>query len=378
VNPADGTVLGSLTLKGNYDTTAGLYDAQTNHLFVLDRSQDPRKVLEIDPADGTVLSSFNTPLWGDEAGFAIDPVTGNLWMGNYNNPSSDLVEMTRTGTELRRISIAAQGVDDAEISGLSFDDTGMLLVSSTQGRVYRVDVTPTPPAIAVPTLTGLAGTALGGVPADAGKASANTGQVVTLTGTAFGQATRVLFPTVNENGDAGIVSVAPLQVNAAGTQLQVQVPALATTGAVRVTNGAFENYGFNSWPDAAYRGITLSFTAAGTSSDIRFNDLGLEGAGGVGNESWALDNVKVSQGKNVVFADDFEGAASSAWSDARVERALATTLSAFSGRFASDQQLLTLNGLTAGQTYTPSTAWTARRARITAATCSRSRPTARC
>ena len=38
------------TLKGNYDTTAGLYDAASNHLFVLDRSQNPRKVLEIDPA----------------------------------------------------------------------------------------------------------------------------------------------------------------------------------------------------------------------------------------------------------------------------------------------------------------------------------------
>jgi DNA-binding beta-propeller fold protein YncE len=139
VNPADGTVLGSLTLKGNYDTTAGLYDAQSNSLFLLDRSQNPRKVLEINPADGTVLSSFNAPLWGDEAGLAVDPVTGNLWMGSYNDGST-LVEMTRTGTEVRRINLASQGIDNNEISGLAFDDAGMLLVSSTQGRVYRVTV----------------------------------------------------------------------------------------------------------------------------------------------------------------------------------------------------------------------------------------------
>ena len=92
LDPTDGKVLGALALKCNYDTMAGLYDASSNHLFVLDRSQNPRKVLEIDPADGTVLASFNSPLWGDEAGLAVAP------------------------------------------------NTGKLLVSSTQGRVYRVTV----------------------------------------------------------------------------------------------------------------------------------------------------------------------------------------------------------------------------------------------
>ena len=317
---------------------------------MLDRSQNPRKNLEIDPADGTVLSSFNSPLWGDEAGFAVDPVTGNLWMGSYND-SSTLVEFSRTGTEVRCINLALQGINDAEVSGLSFDDTGKLLVSSTQGRVYRVDINADPVAISTPTLNAITGIALGGVPADAGKASANVNQIVTLTGTQFGPATRVLFPTVDENGTPGLLSVAPLQVNPAGTQLQVKVPALAVTGAIKVTNGAFTNYGFGSWPDAAYRGITLSFTASSTSSVIGFNDLGLEG-GGVGNESWGIDNVKVAQGKSTVFADNFENGTNKAWSDARIETTLASTFSAFSGRFSSDQPLLSLNGLTAGQTYT--------------------------
>jgi uncharacterized protein YjiK len=351
LNPADGSVLGSLTLKGNYDTTAGLYDATSNHLFVLDRSQNPRKILEIDPADGTVLSSFNSPLWGDEAGFAIDPVTGDLWMGSYNDTST-LVEFSRTGTEVRRINLASQGITDAEISGLAFDDAGRLLVSSTQGRVYRVDVNADPVAISTPTLSAITGAALGGVPADAGKASANVNQIITLTGTQFGPGTRVLFPTVDENGTPSLVSVAPLQVNQAGTQLLVKVPSLAVTGAVQVTNGAFANYGFASYPDAAYRGITLSFTAGSTTSVIRFNDLGLEGGGSPGNESWGIDNVKVAQGKSTVFADTFETGASKAWSDARVDTTLASTFSAFSGRYSSDQQLLSLNGLTAGQTYT--------------------------
>ena len=37
------------TLKGNYDLTAGLYDATSNHLFVNARNQNPRQVLEIRP-----------------------------------------------------------------------------------------------------------------------------------------------------------------------------------------------------------------------------------------------------------------------------------------------------------------------------------------
>jgi hypothetical protein len=60
-------------------------------------------------------------------------------MGSYNDGST-LVEFDRSGTEVQRINLASQGINDAEISGLSFDDTGKLLVSSTQGRVYRVTV----------------------------------------------------------------------------------------------------------------------------------------------------------------------------------------------------------------------------------------------
>jgi len=108
-------------------------------LLVFNGQPNPDWVTALNPADGTVISSFNAPLWGDEAGLAIDPVTGNLWMGSYNAPDqSTLIEMTRTGTEVRRVNVASQGINDQEISGLAFDDTGKLLVSSTQGRIYRV------------------------------------------------------------------------------------------------------------------------------------------------------------------------------------------------------------------------------------------------
>ena len=46
----------------------------------------------------------------------------------------------------------------------------------------------------------------------------------------------------------------PLAINPAGTSLQVQVPTLATTGAIQVVNVGTRNLGFStSYNDAIYR-----------------------------------------------------------------------------------------------------------------------------
>jgi hypothetical protein len=51
-----------------------------------------------------------------------------------------VVEVTKAGVEVRRVDLAAQGVNQGEISGLAFDLSGNLLVASTQGVVYKVVV----------------------------------------------------------------------------------------------------------------------------------------------------------------------------------------------------------------------------------------------
>ena len=79
---------------------------------------------------------------------------------------------------------------------------------------------------------GSSATAASGTPANAAVASANPGQTITLQGTGFTNATDVVFPVVDGNGNVSERAVNPLAVNAAGTQLTVVVPIDAVTGTV--------------------------------------------------------------------------------------------------------------------------------------------------
>jgi len=140
VNPSNGAVIASLALAGNFDLSSGLYDPTSGHLFISFNGGSGTELREINPATGAVLASITTPVnmqtW---SGIAIDPVTNNLWIGSTQTGST-IVEITRTGTEVRRVSLASQGINQGEISGLSFDNAGNLWVASTQGQLYRVQV----------------------------------------------------------------------------------------------------------------------------------------------------------------------------------------------------------------------------------------------
>ena len=225
-------------------------------------------------------------------------------------------------------------------------------MASTQGEIYRLDTSIDSATVVPATLSALQALAQQGNAADATQGSANVGQVIELTGSNFGDGTRVLFNVRDASGNNRVVSQAPLVISNNGTRLQVLVPALATTGDVRVVNQGSRNLGFGSYADAVHRALTISFTAGGTSAIVDFGDGGLEGPD---NESWGLDNVRVSHAGNnsVVFSDNFEdGSADAAWRNPAINEAALATLSRFGGRFNNATQRLTVGGLTAGQTYT--------------------------
>jgi large repetitive protein len=139
LNPATGQVLATLSFAGNHDLTAGLFDATSGKFFILEANGPGNRMLQINPATGALEAAITVPLTvNSHAGLAISPVSGNLWIGSYN--STTVVEITRTGTEVRRVDLASQGVNQNEISGLAFLPDGRLLVASTQGEVFRVSL----------------------------------------------------------------------------------------------------------------------------------------------------------------------------------------------------------------------------------------------
>ena len=278
VNPTTGNVIATLVLGANYDTTAGVYDATSGHLFLLDRRTSPTALVEINPATGAQISSTALPFNAGEAGLAINPVTGNLWYASDN--SANLVELSRTGTVLRTIALTTQNVPTNTETGLAFDTTGKtLLVSTSQGFVFKVDVTLDPLAQTAATLTGIAALATDGTALNPAQASANVGQVITLTGTNFNAGTEVVFQLRDNNGVTYATNQAPLAINAAGTQLQVVVPNQAATGLVRVVNTGSQNLGFSGYNDAIYRKVTLSYTPSAANSVVTLRRPRARGCG---------------------------------------------------------------------------------------------------
>ena len=84
-------------------------------------------------------------------------------------------------------------------------------------------------------LTGATATAGVGTPARSALASANPGQIITLTGTGLRANDQVVFETVDQNTSAvGWTTVNPVSVAADGTSLKVVVPNSAVSGTVRL------------------------------------------------------------------------------------------------------------------------------------------------
>jgi hypothetical protein len=135
VNPATGAVLAKLSPLQNYAASAGVFDASTGHLFVLSNAN---QLVELDAATGAAVSTHALPInTVSYSGLAIDPTSGNLWIGSYNG-ASQIVQIDRNGVEIKRIDLATQGIDNNEISGLAFAPDGSLRVASTHGVVYKV------------------------------------------------------------------------------------------------------------------------------------------------------------------------------------------------------------------------------------------------
>ena len=233
INPATGTLIATLILHDNLDANAGVYDAATGDLYLLRGSAN--QVAVVDPKTGLTLSQFATPAGVDysNGGLALDPTSGNLWLGSA--ASNVIYEVSKAnGSVVQKVDLSPQGVTG--IGGLAFNAAGQLLVASTDGVIYVASPTSTP-APPTPALTGITSSADSGTPANSAQAAANVAQTIELAGTGLTASTGIVFPTRDNNGNVGTITVYPTAVNAAGTQMQAVVPNLAETGAVTLANG---------------------------------------------------------------------------------------------------------------------------------------------
>jgi len=351
LDPVTGAVLASVTTTLNTFPLGVVFHPGRQTIFLLDENQN--RLFEVNPADGTLAGSLPTPDDVIFGGLALDPVTGHLWLGPLVN-TNDIVEVDpATGTVLRTFDLSTQ--TDVVADGLAFHSDGDLLISQTfaSGAIVKIDMDLSPAQPTNVTVTGISGAALDGTPANGTLPSANVGQILELTGTGFGPLTQVLFHTRDNNGVEGLTAVLPTAMNTEGTRLQVVVPGLATTGPVTVrTTGGRDLSNNTAGNEAIYRAVTVDFTAAGGAATIRFNDEGLEA--NAASESWGLDNVRVALAAapaSPFFNDTFEGGAKPQWHSRATNTQDRGLFTEYSGRFNNTNQTLDLTGLSAGETY---------------------------
>jgi hypothetical protein len=377
-DPTTGTPLATLLLPEGLRLLGVTFDPASGHLFASNLlSSFASEVVELNPADGLVVSRFPVPvLYVDQitliaGAITVDPVTSNLWLVAVVDGGPQLVEVTRAGALVRGVSLVTQGISpDASfnpITGLAFDPAGNLFVSTGPGFVRRVNLNQTP--LPAPTLAALTAAAAGGMPVDPTAASANVGQVIELTGTHFRRSDlQVVFPTRDNNGVVSAVAVTAAAISADGRRAQVVVPNQATTGTVTI-NSVGSSTGRNlsfinqvvSRPHTVglHRDVTVLFTPSASAAQLTFAAdeatpfYVYNGARFLG-QTWGLDNVRVAPAAapaSVLFQDDFEASPNPAWSSPTIDFNDFATFGTFSGKFANKAQTLNLAGLQAGQSY---------------------------
>ena len=138
VDKDTGAVLASLsTAFGTSHVVGGSYHPGRNTFFLVADNVDPtpNRIAEIDPATGAILNSFSTAPFNVSFGdVEVNATTGNLLL--VSSVENMVRELRPTGELVASYPLPA-GV--SALSGAGLDDlTGELVLSSTNGSVYRV------------------------------------------------------------------------------------------------------------------------------------------------------------------------------------------------------------------------------------------------
>ena len=148
IDESNNTTLGIIRLSG-IEGVGIAHSSFRGSIFVLDYAVN--ELVEIDPANGTVLNKFPVDPAGAPAfdvhygDVEVHPSTGNLYVAG--SVWNFVRVMSPTGSYIGDIDLSQLGI--ASMSGLGFDQDGELWISSTTGNVYKVmgvDTVPSPPS----------------------------------------------------------------------------------------------------------------------------------------------------------------------------------------------------------------------------------------
>ena len=155
VDPAGAVVAGGIDINLNGlvgDNNGVVFDPATGTLFVADEDAD---AVHQHATGGTRLSSFPTDGLGivDTEGIEIDPLTGNLLIGNdltFGGPVAELFEVTRDGAlvSLTDLSVLT-GLGSHQLQGLAVGDGRLFAGNGTTNRVDMFVFVPEPGSAAV-------------------------------------------------------------------------------------------------------------------------------------------------------------------------------------------------------------------------------------
>ena len=297
VNPASGAVIASLVLAGNYDLTAACTTRPRA------RCSSPRTTgratgcSSIDRGNRRAKMAITVPLnvaaW---SGLAIDPASGNLWLGSTQG--NEVVASHPCRESKCAASTPGRPGRQPERDHRPGLRRRRQAARSPPPRAWSTGSTRQLDARRCPRHARARSSrrATNGVAANAALAAANVGQVIELVGSQLRRRHAGAVQHPRQRRQHPHRAAAPLVINAAGTRLQVLVPDLATTGDVRVVNHGTLDLGFSgSYVDAVYRNVTLHFTAGSATRQRSASPTA--GCEGLGNESWGIDNVRVQPGR---------------------------------------------------------------------------------
>jgi archaellum component FlaG (FlaF/FlaG flagellin family) len=134
VSSEDGQLLAHLDTDPFINAVGGVYSASQGVVFILDSTNN--QIHSINPSNGLSQGVLSVPLEITNGSLTLNPSDDSIWIAT--DESGDVVRLNYDGLEIQRFDASLQGVLGG-ITGIDFNDTGYLLVSTRWNAIYIVD-----------------------------------------------------------------------------------------------------------------------------------------------------------------------------------------------------------------------------------------------